>query len=183
MKSKKTPPVLNGPIPGQSLTTEPGNRPWEKPPRLTGVEEAINFYVDKLTEPKTTAMIMDKVEEGMPLILMADTFQTLSVAKGIHSLDTGVIVTPVIVELLKAMAEDMDVEYTVGTEEDASTRTAEDEEMAQDVVKTMFKQGAKQESVEEPEPEMAEEEQQEEKPERAGLMARKKMEAVEEDGI
>jgi len=30
---------------------------------------------------------------------------------------------------------------------------------------------------------MAEQQQEEEKPERAGLMARKKMEAVEEDGI
>ena len=182
MKSKKTPPALNGPIPGQSLTTEPGNRPWEKPPRLTGVEEAIDFYVDKLTEPKTTAMIMDKVEEGMPLILMADTFQTLSVAKGIHSLDTGVIVTPVIVELLKAMAEDMDVEYTVGTEEDASTRTAEDEEMAQDVANTILRDGTKEMPMDEPEVDL-EEEEQEEKPERAGLMARKKVEAVEEDGI
>jgi len=182
VKSKKTPPTLNGPIPGQSLTTEPGNRPWEKPPRITGVQEAIDFYVDKLTEPKTTAMIMDKVEEGMPLILMADTFQTLSVAKGIHSLDTGVIVTPVIVELLKAMAEDMDVEYTVGTEEGASTRTAEDEEMAQDVANTIIRDGAKEMPMDEPEVDL-EEEEQEEKPERAGLMARKKVEAAEEDGI
>lgn len=177
---KKQPPQLNGPIPGQSLTTEPGNRPWEKPPRLTGVQETIDFYIDKLTEPKTSAMILDKVEEGVPLTLMADTFQTLSVAKGIHTIDTGILVAPVIIETIKAMAEDMDVEYTLGTEEDADVRGAEQEEIAQDIAATLMRSsGDPMEEV------TTEEEPVEEspKPEKRGLMARKDMEAEEEDGI
>lgn len=181
MKNKKTPPRLNGPIPGQSLTTEPGNRPWEKPPRITGVDEAINFYVDKLTEPKTSAMIMDKVEEGMPLTLLADTFQTLSVAKGIHSLDTGVIVAPVIIELLKAMAEDMDVNYTIGTEDDANSRSAEDEEMAEDVAATLLRTSGGPSKDMDTEEDIDLTDEKEPEPKRRGLMARK-METTE-DGI
>ena len=181
INKKAQPPSLNGPIPGQSLTTEPGNRPWEKPPRIAGVDEAINFYVDKLTDPKASAMIMDKVEEGMPLTLMADTFQTMSVAKGIHTIDVGILVTPVIIELIKAMAEDMDVEYTIGTEEDADTRSSEEEEMAQDVVKSMFRKGSSE--MDETEERVDLEDEQEAEPKKAGLMARKDTEATEEDGI
>lgn len=180
INKKAPPPSLNGPIPGQSLTTEPGNRPWEKPPRIAGVDEAINFYVDKLTDPKASAMIMDKVEEGMPLTLMADTFQTMSVAKGIHTIDVGILVTPVIVELIKAMAEDMDVEYTIGTEEDADTRSAEEEEIAQDIATTLMRSSVKA-SEETPVDEM--EEATPEPAEKKGLMARKDTEAEEEDGI
>ena len=42
------PNLLQGPIPGMSLITEPGNRPWENPAMLTTVGETIDFYTEKL---------------------------------------------------------------------------------------------------------------------------------------
>ena len=33
---------FDAPIPGQSLTDEPGNAPWEKPAQYDTVEEATN---------------------------------------------------------------------------------------------------------------------------------------------
>ena len=32
---------LNAPIPGMSLTTEPGNRPWENPPQIVTIDDAL----------------------------------------------------------------------------------------------------------------------------------------------
>ena len=37
----------DAPTPGQSLTTEPGGRPWETPPRQTEAFEVLGFYADK----------------------------------------------------------------------------------------------------------------------------------------
>ena len=112
---------------------------------------------------------------------MADTFQTLSVAKGIHSLDTGVIVAPVIIELLKAMAEDMDVNYTIGTEDDANSRSAEDEEMAEDVAATLLRTSGGPSKDMDTEEDIDLTDEKEPEPKRRGLMARK-METTE-DGI
>ena len=37
---------LDAPIPGQSLTDEPGNYPWEHPPKTTDPEDALNKFWD-----------------------------------------------------------------------------------------------------------------------------------------
>ena len=36
------------PIPGMSLTGEPGNSPWEQPPKYDTVEESLAYYLEKL---------------------------------------------------------------------------------------------------------------------------------------
>ena len=37
-----------GPIPGASLTTEVGNRPWENPPKESSLDVVINNYLRRL---------------------------------------------------------------------------------------------------------------------------------------
>ena len=39
---------FNGPIPGASLTTEVGNRPWENPPKESDLDTVINNYLRRL---------------------------------------------------------------------------------------------------------------------------------------
>ena len=45
-------PMIDAPIAGQSLTAELGNRPWQQPPQYTTVEEVLEFYVPRLTNPE-----------------------------------------------------------------------------------------------------------------------------------
>ena len=110
-------PRLDGPIPGMSLTKEPGSRPWEQPAQYPTVQEASEFYIDKLTNPETTAPIMDAIEEGVPITFFANALQSVGVLRGLHTVHTGVLVSPVIVELLIAMAQDLEIDYTIGIEE------------------------------------------------------------------
>lgn len=114
----RTQPPLDGPIPGQSLTSEPGARPWENPPQLTTVSETAEFYIERLSEPAQLATLLDKIEEGAPLTLIADTFQELGVMKGIHTLDVGILVSPILIEFMKAVADQEEIKYTVGTEDE-----------------------------------------------------------------
>ena len=42
--------LMQGPIPGQSLTDLPKNSPWEKPSELNEVSDVVRHYVDRLAD-------------------------------------------------------------------------------------------------------------------------------------
>ena len=174
---KQQQPSLNGPIPGSSLTTEPRSRPWEKPAKLSTVTETAEYYLDKLSAPKPLAKLLDKIEEGAPLTLIADTFQEVGVMKGIHSLDVGILITPVLIEFMKAMAEQEEIEYVIGTEDEDDEA---DEGLAMQVVSEIFAEKSPVEhllSKENMEDVVAPEEE-EEKDTSKGLMSRASAEEI-----
>ena len=61
------------PIPGQSLTDEPGNYPWEHPPQYPSMEEATEFLWDKMTEPEIAEQIIAMLDAGVPVETLART--------------------------------------------------------------------------------------------------------------
>jgi len=107
---------LDAPIPGQSLTTEPKSRPWEQPPKYTTAEEALNFYVPRLSDPEMMAPMVDVMEDGTTVVTVAEMIQSSGVMQGLHSVDVGLIISPVLVELLITQADLAEIEYKVGTE-------------------------------------------------------------------
>ena len=109
-------PMFDVPIPGQSMTAELGSRPWQTPPKLTTVEQALDYYIPKLTSPEKLGTLLNLIEQGVPLVLIADTLQSLSIMEGIHTIDVGILVIPVLVETMIYLAEEADIKYTVGTE-------------------------------------------------------------------
>ena len=107
---------LDAPIPGQSLTTEPKSRPWEQPPKYTTAEESLDFYVPRLSDPEMVAPMVDVMEKGTTVVAVAEMIQSSGVMQGLHSVDVGLIIAPVIVELLVTQADLAEIEYKVGTE-------------------------------------------------------------------
>jgi len=122
----KTMPKFNAPVPGQSLTAEPGSRPWENPPKYTTVEDTIEFYIESLSEPKKLSRILDKIEEGVPLGVLTSTLTGLGVSKGLHTVDVSMIVSPVLIEFFKAVAEQEEIEYLIGDEDEDSKVSREE---------------------------------------------------------
>ena len=108
---KMTPSMLRAPIPGMSLTTEPGNRPWENPPQLVTVDEAIEFYAEKLLDPEKADAILEAMELEVSIESMADMLTTSAVMEGIHTIDVSVLVMPVIKEMLRYVGDLNEVEY------------------------------------------------------------------------
>ena len=58
---------FDAPIPGQSLTDEPRNYPWEHPPQYTNPEEAMAFLYDRVTEPEIVEQIISMLDSGVPV--------------------------------------------------------------------------------------------------------------------
>ncbi len=103
---------INAPVPGMSLTSEPGNRPWENPPNLVSVEDAMEFYTRRiLGTPDNYDQVLDLVEAGLPIRNIANILMKTSVMEGNHTIDVGILVLPVIEELLMSVADMHDVSY------------------------------------------------------------------------
>jgi len=102
------------PIPGMALTHELGARPWQTPPEMSTFEEGLDFYVSRIVNPKMAARLLDIIETGVPLTAIAETLTLGGVMQGLHTIDVGVLVNPVLVELMEGLAKNAEVKYTVG---------------------------------------------------------------------
>jgi len=115
-------PPLDAPIPGQSLTHELGARPWQQPAQYTTVEDALDYYIPRLESEEVTNQLLDVLEMGIPVTTVANTMQLGSVMEGKHSVDVGMLILPVLVELIMLIADSAKVEYTSGLEKDKKMR-------------------------------------------------------------
>ena len=107
---------LDAPIAGQGLTHELGNRPWQNPPQYSTVEEALQFHIPRIVNPDRQEELMNVIETGVPLTIIAETLQSGAVMQGRHSVDVGILIIPVLMETLAYLAEEQGVEYVMGTE-------------------------------------------------------------------
>jgi len=164
--------MLDGPIPGQSLTAELGARPWQQPSQYATVEEAIDYYVTRIESEEVTTQLLDVLEMGVPVTTVANAMQSSSVMEGKHTVDVGMLVLPVIIELISLIADAAKIKYTSGLEGDDRVRGSLVDKA---VMKLKAKRNEEEaEEEEEPENEMLIEEMKTAADERAGgLMARR----------
>ena len=109
---------LEAPIPGMSLTTEPGSMPWEQPPQFVTIQQVADFYIDNLTEDQEIIdKALDAIEAGIPLPSLANGLIMSNMMKGIHTIDVGFLVMPIIVELFITLAELNGIEYFIAEED------------------------------------------------------------------
>ena len=94
-----------GPIPGQSLTTEPKAYAWERPPEITDPEEAMQYHLDRLSQPEMMEIMLDLIElDDLDVFTITKGLMRGAVAEGIHSIDVGLLVAPVVHEFVKQAA-------------------------------------------------------------------------------
>jgi len=99
------------PIPGMGMTFEVGSRPWQTPPELTTVEQATDYYIERMNTDQFKAQLIDVMDMGVPLTTLANTIQLASVMEGLHTVDVGILMIPIIVELLVTIADSQGVKY------------------------------------------------------------------------
>jgi hypothetical protein len=131
---------LNAPVAGMSLTAEPGSRPWENPPSLVTVEDAMEYYASKILGNKDAHdQLLDTIELGIPVSNIASILQKTSVMNGIHTLDVGLLVLPVIEELIMAVADMNGVSYIPSVEAVARATTVSPREARKAMEKAKMK--------------------------------------------
>lgn len=98
------------PIPGESLTGEPRNNPWEQPAQMSNVNEVAAYYVERLDNEEVLQDFGSILQAGASLAPIVETIYMQGVMRGLHSIDAGVVVAPVIHAYIKASLEDMGVD-------------------------------------------------------------------------
>lgn len=156
---------LSRPIPGQSLTHELRARPWQNPPQFTTVEESMDWYLERFDNPEIVQELLSVMESGVPISTIANSMQLGAVLQGVHSIDVGMLIIPILIEIMKTLAEKTDTKYVMGDEPEETDR-------ASDAVLDSAVNKIKGMNLEDmPEEEMMEEEEPQEEP--VGLMARR----------
>ena len=167
--------MFDAPLPGQSLTTTPKNYPWERPPEMSNLNKAIDYYMEKLSSEETIDNLLEMLELKTPVTAMVNAITTVGVMQGLHSVDVKLLVSPMIHEYIRAIGKraQVDIEDELdapASPEDNSTtismlqraidriETSEDEEDDEGV--ELMRQTAKMldDTAVEPEMEMQDEE-------------------------
>ena len=97
-------PNFEAPIPGQSLTSEPKLYPWETPPEIDKVSDAIAFYIRRISSPEVVDDLFMALEEGFPLNILVKSMLTTGVMEGMHTVDVSLVIAPVIHEYILGIA-------------------------------------------------------------------------------
>ena len=116
---------LSRPIPGQSLTHELRARPWQNPPQFNTVEESMDWYLERFDNPEIVQELLSIIEMGIPLSTIANSMQLGAVLQGVHNIDVGVLIMPILIEIMKTLAEKTDTKYVMGDEPEESDRPSD----------------------------------------------------------
>jgi hypothetical protein len=111
--------ALLAPIPGQSLTDEPNNFAWERPPEITDPDEAVVFHLDRLSEKPIVDSVLHLLQMGFPVDVLTRSILTGAVGNGMHSIDVSLLISPVIEEEIAYMGTTAGVKFknTFGNDE------------------------------------------------------------------
>ena len=156
--------MFDAPIPGMSLTHELGARPWQSPPQYTTVDEAIEYYLERMSTDEFMDQMADVLEMNVPVTTLANTIQLAGVMDGKHTVDVGMLVMPLLMEMVMLIGDNAGVKYDSGLT-DVPDNTTKDT-LIEAVRKEM------QQKIDESEETPEAEEVKEEEP-KSGLMARR----------
>ena len=112
--------VFNGPVPGQSLTSEPKGFAFERPADIVDPLEALDLHIDNMSKPESIEDALFFLETGLDLVTLVEGILRSAVMEGIHSLDISLIIAPVLHEherntirakkMLKQLSKKEDIE-------------------------------------------------------------------------
>ena len=109
--------MFSAPIPGQSLTSEPKNVPWENPPQFPDPESALMWHMDRLQEPEKIKAIAGLLTLGLDVVTLTEGLLRSAVLDGRHSIDVSLLIGPIIHEYIVGTADAAGIEYDEGMDE------------------------------------------------------------------
>lgn len=101
---------FDAPIPGQSLVTEPRNNPWEQPSEMSSMEDITKYYIDRLADEDVIDDFGAMCQAGVPLAPLVESLYMQGVMRGLHTVDAGMLVAPIIHTFLKQAITSMGID-------------------------------------------------------------------------
>tara|TARA_R100000664_G_scaffold13891_2_gene21977 strand:- start:5475 stop:5993 length:519 start_codon:yes stop_codon:yes gene_type:complete len=94
---------FDAPVPGQSLTDEPGNYPWEHPPQFSDPEEVLDILFDKLGEPEVVEQVIAMLDSGVPVEAIVRVMTFSGFMNGKFNPDVGFLIVQPLMNMVSAI--------------------------------------------------------------------------------
>ena len=104
------PDVLGAAIPGQSLTSNPGQFPYEKPPLTSNPVDAADALVETMLQPHAQKAIAQLLDIGASAEMIASSYVLGGVAEGLFDVDVAEIIKPALILHIVGIADDLALE-------------------------------------------------------------------------
>ena len=95
---------FDAPIPGQSLTDEPGNYPWEHPPQRATVEEALDEIYESLMQEKNMKRMFTLLRMGIPVEALVKVITFSGFIEGKYTVDVAKLLEPIVAMIITGEA-------------------------------------------------------------------------------
>ena len=118
---------LDRPIPGESLTNDPGSPyPFEKAPEYTDRTDALEYLFSTFTEEKAYPSILNLISKDVPIMNLAEIFLYKGFTEGKWNPDLMIMLAEPTAYMLMALAERAGVDYKIIPDEDDEDLTEEE---------------------------------------------------------
>jgi len=101
---------FSAPVPGQSLTTEPGSQKFERPPEMVNPDEATMFVIGRLEEDREAKEVqLSQIASGVPIEYIVNTIAFTGFSEGMWTPDVAELIKPPLAMyfIITAMAENI----------------------------------------------------------------------------
>lgn len=109
-KTDFEPDVLGAAMPGQSLTANPGQFPFEKPPLTSDPVEASEAIIETMHKPYAKKSIGQLLDIGVSAEMLASSYVVGGVAEGLFDVDVAEIIKPALIMHIVGIADDLGIE-------------------------------------------------------------------------
>ena len=89
---------FNTPIPGESLTDEPGKWSWEQPPQFASLDDAADATMKRLFTDLNTKNVIMMLEAGVAVESIARSIVFAGFQAGAFNVDVAIMLTPIVTE-------------------------------------------------------------------------------------
>ena len=94
---------FDAPVPGQSMTDNPGNATWEHPPQYTNTAEAADFVWDQLSTPEFAEQVIAMLDAGIPVEAIARVILFGGFTNGKWTPDVAFIIAEPVMKMIVAV--------------------------------------------------------------------------------
>ena len=112
---------FDAPIPGQSLTDEPGNYPWEHPPQRASVEEALDDVYESIMQEQNMKRMFTLLRMGIPIEALVKVITFSGFIEGKYTVDVAKLLEPMVAMIItgEAALAEIPAKINLGDAEDS----------------------------------------------------------------
>jgi hypothetical protein len=99
------------PVPGQALTVAPGSLPYERPPEMANVDDALDFLFKRITDERAIYSLLGLMESGMPVSTLVQILLQTGFTEGKWTAPMTHVMAPAVGVMLIRIADAAKISY------------------------------------------------------------------------